>query len=819
MRIKRIELNGFKSFLERTVLELPLGVTAIVGPNGCGKSNIVDAIRWVLGEQSPKHLRGEAMEDVIFTGNGESGPLGMAEVTLLLERDERDLERPAAPGDGDGVDEGLPAALAEASEIAITRRYFRSGESEYFINRMPCRLRDITELFLGTGIGTKAYAIIEQGRVEQLVNAKPEEVRLFIEEAAGTTRFRSRKLAAERKMERTRDNLVRVEDVVREIERQMASLERQARRAEEYHRIKDGLRALDLRVMAARQRAWSEETRTLGERLAAVRAEEAQLHDAIRRSRGATAEARVRRSADEDRLRVCDGEIAEQRLRAGQARTLGASLAVRQTELVARAADAERELGVLRLRLGDLEEESRGAAEALERAAAEERDAGAQQRDAEARLEALAAEGTPLDRMVEEAKDAVVEASAEESRLHNMGEALRRRHEELEGRRRKLEDEQRLRGERLRANGRDAEAAREAITRLEEERLRLGAEREVLAERQLEIRREEAARGTALEGAREAARQIGSRADSLRELHARHEGCKRGAAGLLARQPGTAALLASVLRVPAALERAVAAALGTRLAQIVVPDTASAVAAVGWLRESNAGSATVLPRDAERRAAVIVPAGRRLLDQIDVDPQHWALAEALLGQVLLADDLGHALALWRAASHPVTVVTPAGEAIDTVGAVTGGSEPPLEETLLARARELRELEGTLAAARADLAREERALAEVQGRDAVLAEAARAADERLQALRLELLAAEKDRERLEEERRRITAELEVEALEATGVAGEGGQVADEIAALGARRERATQAVADRRVELANRQQAAAAWRERYQQCSA
>ena len=814
MRIKRIELNGFKSFLERTVLELPLGVTAIVGPNGCGKSNIVDAIRWVLGEQSPKHLRGEAMEDVIFTGNGESGPLGMAEVTLLLERDERDLERPAAPGDGDGVDEGLPAALAEASEIAVTRRYFRSGESEYFINRMPCRLRDITELFLGTGIGTKAYAIIEQGRVEQLVNAKPEEVRLFIEEAAGTTRFRSRKLAAERKMERTRDNLVRVEDVVREIERQMASLERQARRAEEYHRIKDGLRALDLRVMAARQRAWSEEARALGERLAAVRAEEAQLHDAIRRSRGATAEARVRRSADEDRLRVCDGEIAEQRLRAGQARTLGASLAVRQTELVARAADAERELGVLRLRLGDLEEESRGAAEALERAAAEERDAGAQQRDAEARLEALAAEGTPLDRMVEEAKDAVVEASAEESRLHNMGEALRRRHEELEGRRRKLEDEQRLRGERLRANGRDAEAAREAITRLEEERLRLGAEREVLAERQLEIRREEAARGTALEGAREAARQIGSRADSLRELHARHEGCKRGAAGLLARQPGTAALLASVLRVPAALERAVAAALGTRLAQIVVPDTASAVAAVGWLRESNAGSATVLPRDAERRAAVIVPAGRRLLDQIDVDPQHWALAEALLGQVLLADDLGHALALWRAASHPVTVVTPAGEAIDTVGAVTGGSEPPLEETLLARARELRELEGTLAAARADLAREERALAEVQGRDAVLAEAARAADERLQALRLELLAAEKDRERLEEERRRITAELEVEALEATGVAGEGGQVADEIAALGARRERATHAVADRRVELANRQQAAAAWRERH-----
>src|SRR5215813_10845143 len=206
MRIKQIELNGFKSFMARTVLELPPGVTAIVGPNGCGKSNVVDAIRWVLGEQSPKHLRGSLMEDVIFNGNAEQGPLGMAEVSLLMERDERDLT--AATDDVGESGEGLPPELANASEVLVTRRYFRSGESEYFINRAPCRLKDITELFLGTGVGTKAYAIIEQ-----LVNAKPEDLRLFIEEAAGVTRFRSRKIAAERKMERTRDNLVRVQDV------------------------------------------------------------------------------------------------------------------------------------------------------------------------------------------------------------------------------------------------------------------------------------------------------------------------------------------------------------------------------------------------------------------------------------------------------------------------------------------------------------------------------------------------------------------------------------------------------------------------------
>jgi len=226
MRIKQIELNGFKSFMERTVLELPAGVTAVVGPNGCGKSNIVDAIRWVLGEQSPRHLRGEAMEDVIFTGNTENGPLGMAEVALLLEREEADFTRGGEPdGEGEAAADGLPPELATASEILVSRRYFRSGESEYAINRAPCRLKDITELFLGTGVGTKAYAIIEQGRVDQLINAKPEELRLFIEEAAGTTRFRSRKVAAERKMERTRENLLRVQDILRELERQNRELE------------------------------------------------------------------------------------------------------------------------------------------------------------------------------------------------------------------------------------------------------------------------------------------------------------------------------------------------------------------------------------------------------------------------------------------------------------------------------------------------------------------------------------------------------------------------------------------------------------------
>ena len=316
MRIKQIELTGFKSFMERTVLELPAGVTGIVGPNGCGKSNIVDAIRWVLGEQSPKHLRGASMEDVIFAGNAQKGPLGMAEVSLLLERSEEELA--ATLGSDDEALEqslgGLPAELARATEILVTRRYFRSGESEYFINRAPCRLRDITELFLGTGVGSKAYAIIEQGRVEQLVSAKPEEMRLFIEEAAGTTRFRARRVAAERKMERTRENLRRVQDVLQEQQRQMASLQRQAKRAEEYHRLKDELRELDLRLFAAKHRQVGAESTLLEARIVELREREGELLGEIERLDAASTEGRRRRVGAEQRLREIEDELTEGRV-------------------------------------------------------------------------------------------------------------------------------------------------------------------------------------------------------------------------------------------------------------------------------------------------------------------------------------------------------------------------------------------------------------------------------------------------------------------------------------------------------------------------
>src|SRR3982751_323086 len=219
MRIKRLEVQGFKSFCDRTVLTFNEPITGVVGPNGCGKSNIVDAIRWCMGEQSAKHLRGKSMEDVIFGGSESRQPADFAEVTLTFENN-------------DPVD--LPLEYKDYAEIAVTRRLHRSGDSEYLINKTPVRLKDITDLFLGTGVGTKAYSIVEQGKIGLIVRAKPEDRRLLIEEAAGITKFKSRKKQAERKMELTQQNLLRVGDIITEIERNLGSLKRQAAKAERY---------------------------------------------------------------------------------------------------------------------------------------------------------------------------------------------------------------------------------------------------------------------------------------------------------------------------------------------------------------------------------------------------------------------------------------------------------------------------------------------------------------------------------------------------------------------------------------------------------
>src|SRR6516165_2006912 len=259
LKLKRVELQGFKSFCDRTELRFNGdGIAAIVGPNGCGKSNISDGISWVLGEQSAKTLRGSRMEDVIFSGTSDRKPLGMASVTMTMV--DPQMHQPS----GDQVPQAEDGRTAKAGEITITRRLFRSGESEYLIDGRIARLRDIQDIFMGTGLGPESYAIIEQGRIGQILSSKPQDRRSIIEEAAGITKFKARKRLAEAKLEGAKQNLARVYDILEEVTRQVNSLKRQASKARRYNELKAELEGRLRVVLSGRYRLLEREAAQTG---------------------------------------------------------------------------------------------------------------------------------------------------------------------------------------------------------------------------------------------------------------------------------------------------------------------------------------------------------------------------------------------------------------------------------------------------------------------------------------------------------------------------------------------------------------------------
>ena len=289
MHLERLEISGFKSFSDRSELAFDRGVTAIVGPNGCGKSNVADALTWVLGEQSAKSLRGDKMEDVIFSGSDARKPTGAAEVRLRfgnvivppsLLKELGEESGPPGRGTGNGNGNGHHAETVDliesvTREVEVTRRLFRSGESEYLIDGQTCRLKDIHELLMDTGLGAKAYAIIEQGKIGMILSSRPTDRRQLIEEAAGITKYKARRRAAELKLEAAQQNLTRLEDIIYEIDKQRGSLKRQAAKARRYTRLRDEMRRWEKVLFARRYRSLSEAIEAARARLNEARTNEA----------------------------------------------------------------------------------------------------------------------------------------------------------------------------------------------------------------------------------------------------------------------------------------------------------------------------------------------------------------------------------------------------------------------------------------------------------------------------------------------------------------------------------------------------------------
>mgnify|MGYP000489444031 CR=1 FL=1 len=605
-RLERIELHGFKSFCDPTELTFPSAITAIVGPNGCGKSNIADAIAWVLGEQSARLLRGTRMEDVIFQGTRTRPPLGMAEVTLTLVATEEIRLREEE--EGDAPEEEMPRAsrgswlagsIPAGTVVTVGRRLYRSGESEYLIDGQPVRLRDIYDLFAGTGLGPGHYALIGQDRVTALIQAKPSERRAALEEAAGITRLKLRERAAETRLESARQNLARLNDLIAEIERQVSGLKRQAARARRYRRLREELRALLRRLFREEARRLEADLAAVNERISALEHARATVMAEI-----AALEAEQQRLVHDERAREARITSARERLaqievELERVRGQAAHCEAQREDLRARERAVEREEEAIQQRLdvvvAEIARLTKEMEDVLREIAAHEEELRAEHAQYERALAAVA-EG---EREIERMRAHYVEAVATVAHWRNAGQQL------LEALRRVEAQLRRLTTERERAAAREAQLLddREQRLRALDARRREGEQLQAAyeeAQRHLEgARQQDAQVRAAWAETEKAAIAVENRLASLLELDARYAYASRAVQYLFERhqQDGGMRLLgtlADVLRVAPEDERMVEGFLGERLQAILVPSLDDAQAALAALDSAQAGRAQFL---------------------------------------------------------------------------------------------------------------------------------------------------------------------------------------------------------------------------------
>ena len=705
MRIKQLELLGFKSFKQKTTLTFPKGITAVVGPNGCGKSNIVDALRWVLGEQSAKHLRGQEMSDVVFAGNDSSAPLGMADVSLLLENvAPPDLSVNGTNGHNGAHKNGNGP---DWTEVMVSRRYFRSGDSEYLFNKIPCRLRDIVEFFLGTGAGTKAYSIIEQGRVEALINAKAQDIRVLVEEAAGVSLYRSRRLAAERKLERTRENLSRVSDLLHEMDRQLGTLRRQAKKAEQYKVLQDELKTIDLTLQSRAYQALTTEVSSLVSRQAAVGREEEQLHQKIRTLQAERMSTAERAAREEDALRELEERIHTLESTLQQSEQKQSFRAQQEEQVQLRLADAEHDYRLVSEKKAQVEQElSQRVASAAEVAEQIQYDEDALQTQEQVLVD-LQDTALQHESQVEELKTEMVDLLTQESQVKNALAYSRERTEEVSQRLELLADKAKQVGQ-LRAEREQALAALQEKSSALHQRVQHGQQQREAKDRELQaaIRAGEQL-DTALSEARARQAELQARLTTLEELEQGYDRYDQGVQSVMSDCDFPAAVLgvvAQMIEVPQAYERAVAAVLREKLEYMVVTDTEAGVVAVGYLNQMQSGHGHFIPlqlqcdkqtpslTEADGPMWATVGEGvSPLIRHVDIPPDYRQMVEALLGDVVLVPNLRVGLELWNQSQDARTYVTPQGEVISALGGVSGGSGGIVEAGLLERRREIRGL--------------------------------------------------------------------------------------------------------------------------------
>ena len=807
MKIKRLEISGFKSFADKVTLDFQQGVTGVVGPNGCGKSNIVDAIRWSMGEQSAKHLRGKSMEDVIFAGSDTRRPLGMAEVSLVFSTE----------------DGRAPAKYLDFAEIQLTRRLYRDGESDYLINKTPCRLMDITELFMDTGVGTRAYSIIEQGKIGQILHSRPEERRFLIEEAAGVTKFKARKQLALKKIESTRHNLARLADVLGEIRRQLSSLQRQAKKAEKFREYRDELREIELLFMAREYRD------TLGQRQAAEQ-EMATLNDRIREvfagsslAESRVEEARVAQLENEKLLTAAQEEIFRVRSEFSTAehalefnkKELGSleerllRLSTEAGQLDARLKECASLRELLELRRDSSAVEAAAANEELGRIESEL--AGQQQTEEE------------LNRLLESRRKELFESLAESAQFKSRQENAQKR---LGGVTERLERHTRERmqmAERLElARRRTAELDRE-LAGLTEEQHSLQAELTALKQREEELTRVLPEAEKRWQAARDELNRSSSRLHSLKELENRFAGYGQGVRTLMGSadlKGGFRGVLADAVETEAELEAAVEAVLADSLQSVVCEGSDHVLRALEFLKSGKGGRAGLaLALDCNHAPPPRIDGTVPLAERVTASGPCRGLVERLLQSVMLVDDIRQGLEL--ASTYPgYTFVTRGGDMISHGGLITGGSGDQVEQGIIHKKRELKELEERVVRLERDVAElgEQRENLLQQSREAIAG--IKDTGARMHQAELRLAGLKKDRQQSLDECGRIEERLSVQEMETENLLEERQSLEDEmklaadrLAESGSAAQQLEQAVSDLKTHLEAKRNELAGARER------
>lgn len=690
MYLKGIELAGFKSFADRTALEFGRGITAVVGPNGSGKSNISDGIRWVLGEQSAKSLRGGNMQDVIFAGSDARKAVNFGEVSITF----------------DNSDKSLPL---DFTEVTVTRRVHRSGDSEYLINKQPCRLKDITELFMDTGIGKEAYSIIGQGRIEEILSTRSEDRRGIFEEASGIVKYKSRKKEAQKKLEDTEANLLRINDLVVELEGQVEPLREQAEKAEKFKTLKEELKSKEIALYVHQietvHASWAE----TNDKLAKLKEEELALSAEVSRHDAMLEEDRqslhrleetleklqdeLLRTSEETEKSEGYGELLSER-RANLERNregLAASLAQAEQRLAEASAESE-QLG------GRREQLDRELAEMRERVAAEETKLSYAEGDGDAE-ERLKAE-------LFETMNAMAQARNDIRYCEQQREVLSKRMERAGEEKAKWQEqlaELAKRREELEARLAACTAAVvEARDRYVAEGARSAELQHRLEEAQAEGRR-----------ADQRLQALVSRRDTIKELQNDYDGFQHGVREVLkaakrGQLHGVHGAVAELVGVPARLETAIETALGGALQNIVMENEATSRAAIAYLKQRQSGRATFLPLDVIR-PRTIGDGDRRILGEaegfvgvaselVSFESRYAGIVGSLLGNVLIAEKLEQANRIASRLQYRYRVVTLEGDVVNPGGSMTGGSLQKKSSSLLGRQRQLEELDRDIAAA-------------------------------------------------------------------------------------------------------------------------